>query len=532
MLKDNEFINRNLGEENVIRLEKGKRGLLNILFGRSMICAFLLLLQYGAMFAAISWMGENAAYAWVAGVLIGFLVVLHVVNREGNMAMKLTWIFIIMVVPIFGIGLYVWIQTNWGHRLMHRALQKTISETKEYVSNDVAVVKKIEDEDIQLYRLVKYLDNHGNFPIFDDTESRYLATGEEYFEVLLDELEKAENFIFMEYFIVEEGYMWGRVLDILKRKVDQGVEVRLMYDGGCAVSRLPYGYPEKLKALGIQCKMFAPPKPVMSTHYNNRDHRKIVVIEGKVGFCGGVNLADEYINRRTLHGHWKDTGLLIRGEAVRSFTLMFLQIWNMDEKLSEYNKYIYSSPVVKKPGHGYVIPYADSPLDSERVGEMIYLDIINKANDYVHIMTPYLILDSEMITALSFAAKRGVDVKIILPHIPDKEYAFALAKTHYRELIHAGVQIYEYQPGFIHAKSFVSDDRHGVVGSVNLDYRSLYLNFENGVYLYKTNSLKEIEKDFQETLNISIKVTEETIKKEKLSRTIKGVLLKVLAPLM
>ena len=532
MQKKKEYFYSKIGEENVLRLEKGKRGLLNVLFGRSMMCAFLLLIQFLLMFSLIAWLGAKATYGYALGMLVGFIVVIHVVNREGNMGMKITWILLMTILPVFGIGLYVWIQLNLGHRLMHQELQKTIEETKEYVSNDPQLLEKIEEEDVNLHRLVRYLDDHGNFPVYDDTASRYLASGEEYFEVLLEELEKAEKFIFMEYFIVQEGYMWGRVLDILKRKVDQGVEVKIIYDGGCAVSRLPYSYPEKLKKLGIQCKMFAPPKPVMSTHYNNRDHRKIVVIDGKTGFCGGVNLSDEYINRKTLYGHWKDTGLVIYGEAVRSMTLMFLQIWNMTEKDRKYKDYIYSSPVVKNPGHGYVIPYADSPLDNERVGEMVYMDIINKANYYVHITTPYLIIENEMLSALCFAAKRGVDVKLILPHIPDKEYAFALAKTHYKELIKAGVKIYEYLPGFIHAKSFVSDDKHAVVGSINLDYRSLYLSFENAVYLYKTASVRDIEKDFQSTLAKCMRATEETMKKEKLSRKVLGLILKVFAPLM
>ena len=336
----------------------------------------------------------------------------------------------------------------------------------------------------------------------------------------------------MEYFIIDEGYMWDSVLEILQRKASQGVDVRVMYDGTCAIFKLPYHYPEKLRAMGIQCKMFSPIRPLVSTHYNNRDHRKIVVIDGHTAFTGGINLADEYINRKTVHGHWKDTAIMLKGEAVRSFTLMFLQLWNVSERTPEYEQYL-NAPLPELPNApGYVLPYGDSPFDDERVGESIYLDIINRAKHYVHIMTPYLIIDGEMTHALTYAAKRGVDVRLILPHVPDKKSAFSLAYTHYRELLKGGVRIYEYTPGFVHAKVFASDDEKAVVGTINLDYRSLYLHFECAAYLYQTPAVAEIEQDFRSTLKSCQQVTLDTMKKDKLYRKILGWLLKVFAPLM
>ena len=349
------------------------------------------------------------------------------------------------------------------------------------------------------------------------------------------QLEKAEHFIFLEYFIVQEGYMWGRILEVLQRKAQQGVEVRMMYDGMCSLVLLPYRYPGQLEKLGIRCKMFSPIRPALSTHHNNRDHRKIMVIDGKAGFTGGINLADEYVNRKIRFGHWKDTAIMLEGDAVRSFTLMFLEMWNVakSEKVEEFDPYldvIYERE--KHSGEGFVIPYGDSPIDGEHVGKMVYMDILNTSKRYVHIMTPYLILDNEMMTALKFAAKRGVEVIIIMPHVPDKWYAFVLAKTYYNELLDAGVQIYEYTPGFVHAKVFTSDDRKAVVGTINMDYRSLYLHFECAAFLYENSEIPAVENDFQETLKKCQKITQEDYKKQKSFDKIAGSILRVFAPLM
>ena len=343
--------------------------------------------------------------------------------------------------------------------------------------------------------------------------------------------EKVRSFIFLEYFIIEEGYMWGRILDILSRKAKEGVDVRVMYDGLCELALLPHDYPKMLQKLGIKAKMFAPITPFVSTHYNYRDHRKILVIDGSVAFNGGVNLADEYINKKNKYGHWKDTAVMLQGKAVKSFTLMFLQMWNLTETKPDFDTKFLQSPDIQN-AQGIVMPFADCPLDEDKVGETIYMDILYRSKKYVHIMTPYLILDGELETALKYAAQRGVDVKIILPGIPDKKSAYALAKSHYKYLTEAGVKIYEYVPGFVHAKVFVSDDFRAVVGTINLDYRSLYHHFECATYLYKAPCIKDIEEDFIDTLNKSKLVTFETIKKEKLFYKISGKLLKIIAPIM
>ena len=308
--------------------------------------------------------------------------------------------------------------------------------------------------------------------------------------------------------------------------------MRVLYDGTCEFSLLPHDYPNRLKDFGIQCKVFAPAMPFISTHYNYRDHRKILVIDGHTAFNGGINLADEYINQVVRFGHWKDTAVMLKGDAVKSFTLMFLQMWGMDEKEMCISNFLEYPTIPQKDAQGYVIPYGDCPLDNDKLGERVYMDILNRARTYVHIMSPYLILDGEMETALKFAAERGVEVALILPGIPDKYIPYALAKTHYTSLLESGIQIYEYTPGFVHAKVFISDSREAVVGTINLDYRSLYHHFECATYMHGTECIPHIEADFQDTLRKCRKVTPETIRNEDWKVKLTGVLAKVAAPLL
>ena len=298
------------------------------------------------------------------------------------------------------------------------------------------------------------------------------------------------------------------------------------------MSTLPRDYPKRLRKLGIRCKPFAPIAPFVSTHYNYRDHRKILVIDGHTAFTGGVNLADEYINRIVKHGHWKDTAVMLQGEAARSFTLMFLQMWNLDEKTPDFS-IVSEIPAAASPeAKGFVIPYGDCPVDADHVGEQVYIDILNRAQRYVHIMSPYLILDGELESALTFAAKRGVDVRLILPGIPDKSFPYALAFTHYPALLDAGVKIGEYTPGFVHAKVFVSDDAEAVVGTINLDYRSLYHHFECATWMYGVSCIGDIEADFEATQAKCRRVEKGTIWQNARRLRLLGPVLKVIAPLM
>ena len=519
--------------EDVVRLtEPKKKGLVHLVFSRFFVIIGLLVLQLLLVISFYSWLKDLLPFFSAILVLLTFGSVIYLFSSDMDSSAKLTWMFIIAIVPITGAAFLAFTQLNIGHRKIMKRIKKLIGETANAIEQPVDAMQKLGNDECGTDDLVTYLNRSGCFPIYDQTAVTYFPSGEDKFEAMIEEIRKAERFIFMEYFIIEEGFMWGTILKLLIEKVKEGVEVRVMYDGMLEVSTLPPDYWKLLQENGIQAKAFSPIRPVISSHYNYRDHRKILVIDGKVAFTGGINLADEYINRKERFGHWKDTAVMVKGDAARSFTLMFLQMWNITEAQPGFEPYLKKCADIQADAGGFVIPYCDCPLDEDKVGEAVYMDILNRATDYVHIMTPYLILDGEMETALKYAAQRGVDVKLILPGIPDKKPAYALAKSNYRRLVKAGVKIYEYTPGFLHAKVFTSDDRKAVVGTINLDYRSLYHHFECAAYLYKTDCIPDIERDFQDTLSKCRMVTPESIRKEKLYYKIMGRLMQFVAPMM
>ena len=515
---------------------KKARKLLRIIFGRTAFVVMSLLLQISILLAGFRFLSHYMVYIYGGFTLLSAFVILYVVNKDENPSFKLAWIIPITVIPVFGTLLYLFLELQWEGKIINRKLRENISDTQPYLKQNPRYMEQLAKTSRSNANLAAYIENSGSYPVYGNTNVKYYPVGEEMFEDMKKELEKAKRFIFMEYFIVERGEMWDSLLEILERKVQEGVEVRFMYDSMCCLVLLPYSYPRELRAKGLKAKMFAPIRPALSTYQNNRDHRKILVIDGHTAFTGGINLADEYINRKVRFGHWKDTGIMVKGDAVTSFTMMFLQMWNITEKEPEdYGRYLRDPEFFYPPElsmEGFVIPYGDSPLDQETVGELVYLDIINTARNYVHIMTPYLILNYELVQALQFAAKRGVETIIIMPHIPDKEYAFLLAKAHYEELIRAGVQIYEYTPGFVHAKVFTSDDEKAVVGTINMDYRSLYLHFECAAYIYRNEVIKDVERDFKETLAKSQVITLEECRHYPWYKKFAGRVLRLFAPLM
>ncbi len=502
-----------------------------ILFSRLGIITLLFLLQLIILFFSFYVFEGFLPQIWGGNAILITAAVFYIVNCPMNPTAKITWLVLIMALPIFGCLLFAYTRSDFGHRALKERFDTLSRRNMTVIPRNTHVVKKIESLDKGVASLSNYLLSRGTNPPYENTETVYLPSGEEKLEALINELEKAEYFIFLEYFIIAEGEMWGKVLEILERKVNEGVEVRVLYDGTCEFSKLPHSYPKELHKKGIKCKMFSPITPFLSTHYNYRDHRKILVIDGKVAFNGGINLADEYINVTSRFGHWKDCAVKIRGEAVKSFTLMFLQMWELDTKEESYEPYL-KIKNHKSEHRGFVIPFSDSPVDIDKIGERVYMDILSRATSHVYIMTPYLILDSEMETAIKFAAERGVSVNIILPGIPDKKGAWALAKTHYKSLLFSGVNIYEYTCGFVHAKVFSADSREAVVGTINLDYRSLYHHFECATYMAYTDSISDIDRDFKKTLKKCRRITEKTIKKEKLIIKIRGYILKIIAPLM
>ncbi len=523
----------NVEKEPVSRNTRPRRGVWSIIFGRGAVALLLLLVQFGFLFVLFGRLQQYSIYLTGAVDVLSVVFLTYLLNTRSNPSIKLTWCIIIALVPVFGVLLYLFITFDLGHRTEQRVLQGVVAECAPLMDQPQELTDRLHREEPGFWPLARYLREVNGYPVYENTDAVYFPQGEDKYEAMLRELEKAEKFIFLEYFIVEEGEMWDSVVQILARKAAQGVDVRVLYDGTCSLLRLPASYPKKLRALGLQCKIFAPIRPFISTSYNNRDHRKILVVDGKVGFTGGVNLADEYINRREKFGHWKDASVLLRGDAVRSLTVMFLRLWNATERQRVYEPYLL--PLAASDGasrQGYVIPFGDSPMDDEQTGEMVYMDMLNTARDYVYIMTPYLILDNEMLTALTFAARRGIDVRLILPGIPDKKYANLLAKSHYKVLTEAGVRIYEYAPGFIHSKVFVSDDAKAVVGTINLDYRSLYLHFECAAYFYKSPIVGDVLRDFEETFPKCREITRQDAANQKLSTRLAGALLKAAAPLM
>lgn len=524
----------NQNQKNTLYLvkTKGKKGIFKMLFSRIGIIVLLLILQIFVFISLFQWFSDLIPHFYVFSLVFSSVIIIYIVNNTMNAAAKITWLIVIFVTPIFGSLLYVYTKSNLGHRLLARRTQEIIAKTENLLTQDEQVLTDLSHDNQQLSNLVHYLHYNGNYPIYHHTQTTYFSSGEEKFAAMIEELEKAKEFIFLEYFIIQEGEMWGRILEILARKVQEGVEVRLMFDGTCAFTKVPIDYDERIAALGIQCKMFAPITPFVSTHYNYRDHRKILVIDGTTAFTGGINLADEYINKVEYFGHWKDVAIMLKGDAVKSFTLMFLQLWSIGESDLDFSHYLNKSLPLPQTQPGYVLPYGDDPLDEEKIGENVYIDILNQASSYVHIMSPYLIIDGEMENAIMLAAKRGVDVKIILPGIPDKKIPYAVAKTHYKPLLDAGVDIYEYTPGFIHAKVFVSDNQIAVVGTINLDYRSLYHHFECATLLYQTDTIKDIEQDFQNTVSQSQLILYDDLAKRPFKQKITGWLAKVFAPLL
>ena len=520
------------GSRGIRLLKKGQKGLIHAVFSRLGLIVLLLALQTAVLFGMFRWFEGFLPHIMGGRALFTAGMVLYLLNSRLDPTAKITWLIFIMLLPVFGSLLFWYTQSNIGHRAVKSRLSQLTEQTRESIPQSRAVLDNLAAEYPGAASLARYIRRSGCYPVFDRTAVTYFPTGEEKWEEMLRQLETAEHFIFLEYFIVDEGVMWGEVLEILVKKAAAGVDVRVMYDGTCEFSTLPHGYPKLLRELGIRCKVFAPAAPFVSTHYNYRDHRKILVIDGHTAFNGGVNLADEYINHVSKHGHWKDTAVMLQGEAVKSFTLLFLQMWGIGERETEFEKFLSYSAAPRPEARGWVIPYGDCPLDGDKVGERVYMDILNRAQQYVHIMSPYLILDGEMETALKFAAERGVEVSLILPGVPDKTAPYALAKTHYASLLSSGVHIYEYTPGFVHAKVFVSDDREAVVGTINLDYRSLYHHFECATYLYQADCVPDIEADFQALLQKCRQATPETLRREKWTLKLTGFVLKAVAPLL
>ncbi len=506
------------------------KNLLRVLFTRRFIVAMLIIVQL-VFLGFLTF--ESSTYSDIinnALSIISLFVAFHILsNREKN-AYKITWIFLIFLFPVFGGMFYLLIKCQSSTRKFREAFDEIRKKTSDCFYSPEDSLDKAMNKVQRYSAQMRYLQEVENFPVFDKTETKYFPIGEKMFEALIEELQKAEKYIFLEYFIIQEGKMWNRILDILEEKARNGVDVRLIYDDMGCFLLLPENYVDELRKKGIKCKIFNRFRPFLEALQNNRDHRKIAVIDGKVAFTGGINLADEYINEIVRFGHWKDSAVMLKGKGAWSFAMMFLQMWSLcNGKIENCREYYPEN--LSLENDGYVQAYCDSPVDSENVAENVYLRVINNAKDYLYITTPYLILDENIKSALILASKSGVDVKIITPGIWDKRLVHYATRSYYRELIEEGIAVYEYENGFIHAKNFVSDDAVATVGTVNLDYRSLYLHFECGVCLYKSKAVLEIKEDFEETLKICRRISLEESKGNPVTRLI-DVLLRLFAPLL
>lgn len=504
------------------------------LYNRFYIYALLVLFQlagWGAFFYLLTY---NSGVAFAMQIAMGALAlvsVLYIINKDDGGTAKLSWILVILIAPVFGVPLYLTCAEGRPTKHMKRKIDATkkqvAQECKEALGENEPSLPTSRAEGVS-YSLAK----HAGYPAYTDGEVTYYESGENMFPDMIKALSTAEKFILVEYFIIAHGKMWNEILKILLEKAEQGVQVRVLYDDFGCMTTLPPDYDRYLESLhkNIRCLSFNNVIPVFTVRMNNRDHRKLLIIDGKVAFTGGINLADEYIGEKRRFGYWKDSGVQITGGAVNSCTKMFFELWNAFRKDKESVK-DYLVPVFNKDmvpsikGEGQVIqPYDDTPLDSVSVGESVYVDMIERAQKSLYVFTPYLILDDLTRGALCRAALRGVDVRIVTPSIPDKKMVYRLTRANYGILMRAGVKIYEYTPGFIHAKSMLCDEKYAVVGTINLDYRSLYLHFENAVYFANCPAVKALLHDCEDTFAVSKLCTKENTKRGLFGRLFDAIL--------
>lgn len=500
--------------------------------GRACFVAISILIQVLWIVNSVIRLADYYAMIATISSLLAVALTLRIYAKHTNSAYKISWIILVLVFPIFGICLYL----LFGNEGTTAAIKKNFDKVRGMLNGLLVqkeeTAKALEEEDKGIFNQTYYLQKQCGYPVYQDTDIEFYSDTKKALEAQKEELKKAEKFIFMEYHAIEDSTAWAGIEKILVEKAAAGVEVRVFYDDMGSIGFLSKPFEKRLNSEGIKCHVFNPLIPIVNVFMNNRDHRKITVIDGKVGFTGGYNLADEYFNLTHPYGEWKDSGVKLVGAAVRSLTVIFLEMWNAVQKTPEdVNIFLPDFPYQARE-NGYVQPYADSPLYDENIGENVYLNMIKNAKDYVYITTPYLIIDDEMQKELILAAGRGVDVRIITPGIPDKKIIFGVTRSYYAVLAIKGVRIFEYTPGFIHSKQFVCDDEIAAVGTINMDFRSLYLHFENGCLFSHCKAVKEVRKDFEELFPVCEEVTKQYAKKKNLALKGKERILRLFSPLM
>ncbi|MDY0344978.1 MAG: cardiolipin synthase [Bacilli bacterium] len=467
-----------------------------------LLTVFLLFLaQIAILVLGVIYIRDYYPYLYLFFLGVSIIVVLSIIGNRSNPSYKISWLVLILIFPVFGGFMYL----MFGNKKMNRHQKKRVEQMHAMIERATKktenVLEALALENLDAHKQSTYIKNTTGFGPYQNCYLEYFRSGESFLKTFKSEIGKAKRFIFIEYFILAQGEVWNSILNLLVQKVKEGVDVRVIYDDMGSISSVPHNYDRQLRKLGIQTYAFNRFLPFLNARINNRDHRKMLIIDGSTAFTGGINLADEYFNLKSRFGYWKDNVLLIRGDAVSSMTLMFLTFWSvLSGKSEEFEPFLAKSKELKIVDKGFIQPYADTPLDDEAVGENVYLNMMGRAKKRIFITTPYLILDNEMIIAFSNAAKQGIDVRIVTPAIPDKKLVFQVTRSYYRRLIEAGVKIYEYIPGFIHQKVFLADDDFLTIGTINLDYRSLYLHFENGVWIYKSSIIQEVSADFDDIL--------------------------------
>ena len=502
---------------------------------RLIFTAISIVLQLIVIVAIAEKFSHFAEWISIGLSLIALLAVFVISAQDKTSALKTPWIILILVFPVFGLTLYLLVGMSGSTRKMRKRFTEIDEALMPQLESDAETIAQLDAIDRPCANIARYIDSQAHYPLYRNTDIEFYADASDGLDAQIEELKKAEHFIFMEYHAIEDSYSFHRVRDILADKVKQGVEVRLFYDDMGSIGFINTDFIERMEALGIQCRVFNPFKIILNVFLNNRDHRKITVIDGKVGFTGGYNLADEYFNITHPYGMWKDTGVKITGEAVRSLTVTFLEMWNAvnedDVRDADFARYLPKLPYVSQE-NGFILPYADTPMGEEAVGQNVYLSIIEQAQDYCYLATPYLILTDEMNHALRLASKRGVDVRIITPGIPDKKPVYKVTRSYYHSLAADGVRIFEWTPGFIHAKQCVADDKVAVCGTINLDYRSFYHHFENACLFAHCKAVADVKQDFDATFAECEDVTEKYATGQDAAMRFSQLIMRLFAPLL
>ncbi|MBQ3572527.1 MAG: cardiolipin synthase [Clostridia bacterium] len=512
-----------------IRHKEAKRYAHNIP-PRYLIALAIMILKLILIIGVITTITVIVPYFYVLTVITQIVCVIRIISSDDNPDYKAPWLLVVLLLPIAGYTLYLlFYSRQLGHT--HRKRLKEISKFN-YKKDDDLAFERLKKEDKDAHNMAKMLCDISQTHLFENVKQQYFSSGEEAFPYILEDLKKAEKFIYLEFFIIESGKFWDCVLDILKQKAKEGLDVKVLFDDIGCMRTLPPDYERKLKKFGIQGLTFSKMRASTNNEFNNRNHRKMIIIDGKVGYTGGINIADEYINERNRFGYWKDNCIRLEGECVWEFIELFLMDYAINSKsLPQRRNDFY--PTANFSQEGYVIPFGDGPkpMYERKVAMNTIQTMIDSSKDYFWVMTPYLVPDNDTCASLEKAALKGVDVRIILPHIPDKKIVFGITRSYYNRLINAGVKIYEYKPGFVHAKNYLSDGKTAIVGSVNLDYRSLAHNFENGVWMYKTEVIADIKADFDKTLEDCIQIDKSMIKISKLRQLLRGIV-RIFAPLL